>query len=283
MKMTWQRLAEQSSVLASKLPPNVCGILGLARKGMVPATIIAEQLHLPLGEVGMYANGGGFFVGGGRRGPLYTEGDTIVIIDDGTSPSAQSLNAAAKLLRQRFPGQKFATAAVWVPAGWTAGVDFWCEQFDGPETFFQQSEFPNTPEAHETLYDFDGMLCVDPPKGETDDVDYWTAVFDQCQPLYLPRRFKALGIVSARLEKYRPVCEAWLARWGVVYESLILNPSADCNARGDGVAIASWKAGIFANTERAKTFVESDAWQAGEIRRISGKPVFCIETWEHLG
>jgi hypothetical protein len=284
MKMTFAEMTRLSCELAEKLPPGVAGVIGIPRKGMLPATILAERMHLQLGDVDSYCRGG--FLAGGKRRPFYSEdrdgGGPIVVVDDGVSPGAPSMNVALKRLRGPFPGQVFLSAAVWIPAGFPAPVDYWAARYE-TEAQFQEAEFLNTHNVESYAVDFDGVLCVDPPPGETDDEARWTRIFNECRPLYLPRLKPVGAIISARMEKYRDVCETWLHRWGCRYRELILSPARSVAERESApVRYGRWKGEIFAGRRDLRQFIESGLDQAREIRRVSRKPVFCTATWEAM-
>src|SRR5690606_15848185 len=83
-------------------------------------------------------------------------------------------------------------------------------------------------------------------------------------------------LVTSRLEKYRPECEAWLARHGIEYRALIMLDMPDAEARRRANIHARHKAEAYRRTD-AWLFIESAAHQAAEIANLSGRPVFCTD------
>ena len=281
--LSYHHLVDDTMKLARKLPADLCAIAGVPRKGMLPATILAERLHLPLLSATEYLTNNGQLsrwdpIGEhgpafGHRYPLSAgKGNTILLVDDSVGSEAVSLRTAAQRMRD-VGSHTILTAAVWVPEPIPVGVDFWGETFSQSE--FQEPEFLNTFSAEHYATDLDGVLCEDPPDGETDEEARWRKIFDSAVPMYLPR-FKAVAaIVTSRLEKYRGVTEAWLARWGVKYRQLIMHPAANCRERGSHADIARWKASQVIAV-RCNVYIESNPAEAIAIQRlIPGRPVYC--------
>jgi uncharacterized HAD superfamily protein len=275
--LTWEQLVRDTLTLAGKLPADTAGIIGIARKGMVPAAILAERLHVPLGELGTFIRGPGFFEPGKRK-PLHTPlGGPFVVVDDSVRPGAPSLRKAMERIRKAFPAETFYSAVPWIPAGFDpVPVDFFGRQVQLND--FQEMEFLNTFSAVNYAIDMDGVLCEDPPAPETDDEELWTNIFAAARPLYLPRLVPVGAIISARMEKYRTVTEAWLTRYGVKYRELILSPARTVAEReGALVRYGGWK-GLLFRDRPERVFIESDPHQAAEIAALSGKPCFCTAT-----
>ena len=90
----------------------------------------------------------------------------------------------------------------------------------------------------------------------------------------MPRR-RLRTIVTARLERYRPETEAWLARAGIAYDRLVMLDLATDAERRRTRPQGRFKAAVFAADAGAALFVESESWQAREIARAAGgKAVF---------
>ncbi len=60
--------------------------------------------------------------------------------------------------------------------------------------------------------DFDGILCQDCQPWQDDDGDNYVQWMKTATPLYVPRRTEVPLIVTARLNKYRAITQAWLDR-----------------------------------------------------------------------
>jgi hypothetical protein len=72
------------------------------------------------------------------------------------------------------------------------------------------------------------------------------------------------AIITARIEKYRPQTEAWLARHKIRFAELWMRPNYGTN-------VAPWKAQIYRRiSNRVSTFVESEYWLAKEVSDRTG-------------
>jgi orotate phosphoribosyltransferase len=286
--MTWNihRLTTNADLiaraleLAGKLPADTTGIIGIARTGMVPAALIAAHLHLPLGEVETFIRSGGLWLGHGVRYP-YGEpaAGPLAIIDDGVSVRGTAMRTARNRLRLAFPGRQFVTAACFVPNRNT-WIDYWAESVEERDCRLQW-QLLNNDLVGQYMVDFDGVLCHDPPHGETDDEARWTAIFRDARPLYLPRWKPVGAIVTCRLEKYRDISQQWLRRQRAQYAQLIMCPAGSVAQReAMRRKYGQWKGQIYRDAAEMQLFVESCPYQAAEIRRASGKPVLCAASGE---
>ena len=272
--ITYQMLVDHSLMLASKLPPNIAGVIGISRKGMIPASIIASRLHLPLAEVETFL--AGKTLGHGKRVPLYSvEGGPWVIVDDGTSQSSASMLYTKDRLQEAFPDKQFLTAAVYVADKDHVNVDYYTGLCD--PRCIQEPEFLNMFSNPAFAVDFDGVISVDPTQGETDDEELWTNIFRNAKPLYLPRLSPVGAIITSRMEKYRAVSEEWLRTWGCQYNQLVMCPATSVRERESmPVNYGLWKGQLFKESDLS-VFVESRLCEALQIFQISGKPVICTE------
>ncbi|MFP4228273.1 MAG: hypothetical protein ACLFTE_05525 [Salinivenus sp.] len=127
--------------------------------------------------------------------------------------------------------------------------------------------------------DMDGVLCRDPKPHEDDDGPMYEQFLRKAEPYLLPTK-KIARIVTSRLEKYRAPTEAWLQRHGVQYEELIMMDSPSAAERDAAGRHGIYKAEVYRSNKRYQLFIESEAEQARQIARWSGKPVFCTETMQ---
>lgn len=128
------------------------------------------------------------------------------------------------------------------------------------------------------MVDLDGVLCEDWGKKDCGaHLPGYLNHIENARPLYVPA-FKVGAIVTARLEKYRPQTEAWLARHGIEYSRLEMFPSDDEQER-ERYGHARYKAEIY-RTSKFECFVESSLKQSREIARTTERPVLSIEGLE---
>lgn len=243
-------------------------VVGIPRSGMIPATMIATHLQLPLADCTGYARG----IIHGRSGIPAPGGSRVLLVDD----SCNKGRAMARAERLLGSAAKVTRLAVFGPYQVEASsvVDISFADCHGPRAFSWNMQ------KHIRLprwgFDFDGVLCRDPTKDENDDGPRYMKFIEQAEALFVPQR--PIGhIVTGRLEKYRSHTEEWLRRRGIQWSSLTMMPYATKAERMRVGGRGQWKA-----TEVKKLgvefFLESSPSQADIITREVGIPVWCTET-----
>ena len=277
---TWisaARLAEDSVILASKIPPNVDCIVAISRSGFVPATIIASILHKPLWMVsGRYATDvihcpSGWRIGSDNPNDEYPEPSTVVIVDDSTG-CGNSLGVAINAVKRKWRNAIVKTAVVYATPSMVKRVAYAVASYSPPH-YYEWNLFNgihSDPAYGAIATDLEGILCEEPPQGMSADSPVYLQFVRDAAPLQRPTRRPVSMIVCERPEKYRQETEEWLRRVGICYEKLLLKTIQ----QNDPESIAKWKANLYASSNCA-LFVESNPIQAPIIRRISKKPVLC--------
>lgn len=241
-------------------------IVGIPRSGMIPATLLATHLQMPLADVeGFCANRVN------KRFHTKVEAKRILLVDD-TVNKGRAMQWAVDYIKARRPDAKITRFAVWHSKSTEPGmVDITFGLCPSPRVFaWNISKHVRLPNWG---FDFDGVLCRDPTNEENDDGPRYEHFLSNVEPLFLPTR--PIGhIITGRLEKYRTLTEKWLSDKGVVYESLTMMPYADKKermARGDR---GGWKAKE-ALKRGVEMFVESSDKQARIIAKEANIPVWC--------
>lgn len=267
--ITTARLARDSVSLASRFP-DADGVIGVARSGIIPASIIAAQLHRPLWSVsrdrGVRPLGHGNRMIGFRSGP-----QRLVLVDD-TAFSGAAMRAALKACRDYFPAASIATAVVYSRPNCRASIDHAHAIYPGPH-WLEWNLF-NGPNARIAVFDLDGVICRDPNAAEDDDGPRYLDFIRGADPLNLPRREPVQLIVTARAEQYRRETESWLTRHGVRWHGLVMRGFDRPTPANWVREIAEFKAREFL-ASGAKVFVESCPVLAREIARIALGRVLC--------
>lgn len=272
------RLAEDTLKLIPKLPPDVSHVVGVARSGLAPATLLAMMLHLPITILrhhqGDYVAGGnGWRLNGHRK----TDG-TILVVDD-TTMTGNSLKRTKHVLRD-MPGDKL-FAAVYVNPSAVAKPDVWAHDLPWPHLL--EWNLFNSVLLDSFAIDFDGILCHDCPPADDDDGVRYLKWMENVLPLYLIRKSPIKLIITSRLDKYRPQTMAWLERWGIRVKELRMGPWRSLAERR-AIDVAAWKANElkeFLNRRsgiRPRFYIESDSRQAKRIAEITGQLVVCPAT-----
>lgn len=171
-----------------------------------------------------------------------------------------------------------------VPDGWNLAAVF-ATDADGArfdmvfETVPRRPVFPWNFLDHDGLdrccFDIDGVLCENPTPWQNDDGLRYRAFLESARPLHRPRG--EIGwLVTSRLEKYRPLTEAWMAKNGISYRELRMIDLPTKEARLRARCHASFKAECYRQTD-AELFIESDLQQAQEIARLTRRRVLCVD------
>jgi hypothetical protein len=245
--ITNAKLAEDSVKLASMLPGDVDAIVAVPRSGMIPASIIACMLHLPLLTI---VDGKVVTCGSGHRlcDPNQS-GQRMAFIDDTLAGGS----AYRKLVDTGNLTYPHLFAVVY------SSVD------NGDHLFVKHVPFPHLLEWNlfnscylpSVATDMDGVLCHNPPHGST--------------PLYLPRKQPIKAVITARQATLRVETLKWLERQSIQYERLYMWPSK--SHAEDQLELAAWKASMVREA-KAEWYIESEPGLA-DLIRSHGIRVLC--------
>lgn len=279
MYFEYRSIADLNRILLERLslvPRDIDLIVGIPRSGMLPANLIALYLNKPFTDIDSFLEGKIYASGERGRSVAAAMYKNILIVDD----SVFSGNALAESKRKTAPvADKYTIryAVMYATTDTKDEVDFYFEIIDGLR-FFQWNLFHHRYILENCCCDIDGVLCVDPPVD--DDGDGYLEYIRQAVPLYVPT-VKIGTLVSCRLEKYRQPTVEWLEKHHIRYDRLVLLDLPDKKARQRWNRHAGYKAEVYARSG-AFLFIESSLAQAQEIKRLSGKEVFCIENFSLL-
>lgn len=258
------QLVADTIVLAGKLPANVIGVAGIPRSGMLPAAIIATQLHLPLWQI--TEEGQLVRLGHGSRGRALGfagTGGPIAVIDDTVYGGA-----AMRKVRAAVNGLSAVFCAVYVRPEAKSAVDLFGRLLSSPHLLEWNiaNNGPFAGFAADRSYgsgiacDFDGIFCHDEESGGPIGSQYM-----------VPRTHSCRLIVTGRRERDRAVTESWLRANRAKWERLEMLPD---DADGSLEGIAEHKAKHYA-ASGCGFFLESEPAQAELIAKAARKPVIC--------
>lgn len=277
--MNFRSIANLNQVVVAALPRvprDFDLVVGIPRSGLLAANMLALHLNLPLTDMRGLIQQRLLQSGrrmGDARADFFDRIRKVLVVDDSVNSGTAMRRARAELDAAGLP-YELVYAACYVTHESQDLVDLWLEIVPTPRVF--EWNVMHQDLLGESCVDIDGVLCRDPSVEENDDGPRYREFLSKVEPLFLPT-VKVGALVSARLEKYRPETEAWLARHGVEYDELILLDLPDARARRERACHGSHKADAY-RTRDALLFVESDARQAAEIARLASRPVLCIGT-----
>lgn len=243
---------------------------------MLVANILALKVNLPLGDLDGFLQGR-LLAMGRRFGDQSSEEflktrRRVLIIDDSISSGA-AMRIARKQIEECAPQHDLTIAAVYVTPESREQCDHYAQVIPNPRRF--EWNILSSPQIQYYQFDLDGVLCIDPTYEENDDGPKYVEFIRNAKPLFIPTH-KIGAIVTSRLERFRAETEAWLEQHGVEYgELLMLNlPTKEERIRTQ--AAPKFKAKTYKQSG-SDLFIESDATQAVEIARLSGKFVYAVD------
>jgi orotate phosphoribosyltransferase len=271
---TYAQLADDVRALVAKLPRDIVGVLGVARSGLIPATMVAEILHVPLGEASLFAQTGLFFPSGERLGGKHPTGGRLLVLDDSAYQGATLRRVWGAVSQSPFyKDYQWLWGAVYRHPDYPRTVDVFAREIPS-QRYFQWNLMQHADMAN-WMMDIDGVLCFDGTVLDDDGPRYRRSLVDAI-PLHLPRR-QVHTLISMRLERWRPETEAWLEQHGVCYQRLILAPYPTAQKRRRECKYGEWKGQHYKDSP-CTLFIESSIDQAPEIAKVSNKPVICLDT-----
>ena len=272
--ITTTQLTEDAMRLVPILKAKgVDAVVGIARSGLLPASIVAVAMHVPMYSVGMsevVPCGGGWRTSGQESRPP----TKIAIIDD-TVFRGVAMKRSLAVVSETFPDAKVITSAVYCESRMCRRIDACVVNLPRPHHL--EWNFFNSIFVHNAAFDMDGILCEDIDPQDDDDGERYDMALRNARPKYLVRREPIPAIVTARLERWRPQTEEWLRCHGIMYHQLIMGHWNNLTERYQPGEISRFKAEHYKRL-KLKLFVESCPIQAKEIRELSGKPVLCPQS-----
>lgn len=261
-----------------KLPHDIDLVVGIPRSGMLPANLIALFLNKPFTDIDSFIEGRVY--ASGERGAFIENGQTkkVLIMDDSLRTGNALEKAKGKLKNITETNSYLLIFGVVYATSKSCGnVDFFCENIDSPR-LFQWNLFHNDHFTTNACFDIDGVLCPNPPVD--DDGIQYVSYIENAPILYKPS-VEVDTLVSCRLEKYRNITEKWLKNNDIRYRRLIMLDMPNKEARQKWGKHGEFKGNIYKESKNV-LFVESSYYEALSIAKVSGKPVFCIETFSMI-
>ena len=249
------------------------GVLGIPRSGVLPASMIAMWLNLPLYSLDSsgkpFVLSGVSSFGGGRMDDFISNNGRLLVVDDTIYSGTAMKDIKNKILQDAF------YCCVYFRNKSKFKPDFFGKELSPPHLL--EWNLFNSTYIQDALLDFDGILSPNVPHDICLDEEKYIEYITNVKPL--PHRMpkgKCKGIVTARLEKYREVTEQWLDKHKIEYGFLKMFPTEREQERDKNHTeeAATFKSDIFISSD-ASFFIESEIAEAAIIRRRSGKFVVC--------
>ena len=253
------------------MPHDVDFVVGIPRSGMLPASLIALYLNKPLTDIDAFVDGRLYGCGLRLRNKENASLKKVLIVDDSVNSGFAIQEAKEKFSVFKDKYELLYLAPIVTEEG-TKKVDIWFEILDYPRIF--EWNLFHHPLLETACMDIDGVLNKDPEID--DDGPLYMDFLNTATPLFIPT--VTIGtLISCRLEKYRAQTEAWLKKYNIKYNQLVLLNLPDKATRVKWNKHGEWKADFY-KKHKSCLFIESSISQAQKIADISQKPVFCLET-----
>ena len=264
-----------------RLPRDLDLIVGIPRSGLLAANLIALHLNLPMTDLKGFIESrrpeGGMRLKSLESAAGRKSAGVVLLVDDSVH-SGRAILSARQRIADAGLGRRVISAGVFVDPNAVSKVDFYFDTCPMPRIF--EWNLMHHPLLEQACVDIDGVLCRDPLEEENDDGAKYEKFLITAEPFLIPS--VTIGVlVTCRLEKYRQLTEAWLAKNGVSYQKLVMMDYPDKAARIAAANYAGYKASVYRETG-TMLFIESSSEQAGAIAQMAGRDVFCIETREML-
>lgn len=255
-----------------KIPHDIDIIVGIPRSGLLFANVLALYMHKPLTDLDSFMDGR--IYSAGERGKSFnlSKIKKVLVVDD-TVSSGNALRKAKQKLSHIKEDFEFSFACAYISEESKHMVDYYIEILPLPRAF--EWNLFNHEIINESCFDIDGVLCLDPPVD--DDGTLYKSYISNAIPFIIPKT-EINTIVTCRLEKYRPETENWLKSKGIRYKNLVMLPFKNKEERLKWGKHAEYKAEVYAKSG-CVLFVESSLAQAKIISDLTGKLVFCTETF----
>ncbi len=257
-----------------RIPHDIDLVVGIPRSGMLPANLIALYLNTRLSDIDSFV-GGRIYSNGLSRGGYVRKGEIkkVLVVDDSIGSGVSMNDAKKKLEVCRDGNYDFIFCAPIATTGGSKMVDLYFTIIDG-DRLFEWNIFHHSILSIACM-DIDGVLCVDPLLD--DDGEVYQSFLQTANPLFVPT-CKINTLISCRLEKYRNQTEKWLSDNHVDYDKLVMLDFPDKATRVAWGKHGEYKGKYYAQRQDCSLFIESSYAQAVEIAKISGKPVYCVES-----
>ena len=254
-------------------------IIGIPRSGMIPALMIALYLNVDCCSFPELLANNKIEKCGSRtiinRVDYPQSAKKILIIEDSYGKGERLLELVATLpedVRAKSIIAAIYSATKELPTN--SVIDFFFEYIPKPR-FFEWNIYHHNL-VRNSIFDIDGVLCFDPTEEENDDGEAYLSFLLNARPKFIPT-LPIHTLVTSRLEKYRKQTEEWLKQHKIIYSHLYMIDLPSKEERKRLNIYAAHKAEVYRNNELV-LFFESNKKQSEDIFKLTGKPVFCVES-----
>lgn len=265
----------------SQIDERIKGIIGIPRSGLIPASILATNMHLPLFSIDKEGKLIQLQTGGRAENLSITDGKWLLV--DDTCVSGTAIKKAAEKLG--LSRDEYVSLAIYCDN--LKSVDFGAFLYYAPH--FLEWCFVNTFYAKHAYFDLDGIICEDwiDPKGEYTEFGNPDRIkfLYNAKPIYLPRKFP-IKIITARPIAFAAITMQWLQKMQIKVEEIYFWEEHPDERWKHPLTVAEWKADILSRIKKRRHvnfYIESNPSQALAIMQLAALPVICPMAEEVFG
>jgi adenine/guanine phosphoribosyltransferase-like PRPP-binding protein len=248
-----------------RLPSDFDLVIGIPRKGLFIANIIALRFGLPLATPEQYLQYSRAYYG--YHIPTKTVNyQKILIVEDNVKIGHQARELRNQI-QALHPEIDVRIAAMYVHPEAKQFVDYHFKQSKN-EVFAW--DLPTIMNHTKTITDLDGILCEECPVPEEKPKVYGSWI-RHAKPRLVPL-YPLMAIVTGRSEKYRKATEEWLLKNGIEYKQLIMYPDVPKTQQ----RVIQFKAEQIKRLDPYWVW-ESNVTDALGIFKITRIPVLCFQ------
>lgn len=267
---TTEMLIIESEKMIEKLPP-LQGVIGCPRSGMIPASVIACALSIPLYSIhdgSMIKLHSQSKYGGGRMSKFQSNGGKFLVIDDTVFNGSQMRDIQLQF-KEKYSND-FLYGCVFCRPDSRNYVDIYHKLLTPPHVLEWNFDADISING---IFDMDGVLCQEVPIEIDNDPIRYEEYIKSIPPIkkFIPTLYECRAICTGRLEKYRSITEEWLHRHGVKYKELIMfsGTKEERDSHHDEI-VGNYKAESFKKNGKANYFIESSDQQSRIISNRLG-------------
>ena len=248
--------------------PNIYDvIIGVPRSGLMYANILACKLGRPLSTPDNFLRGEIWF---SHDAPMPQEIKKVLVVEDSVGMGKQ-IGSAAKRIEAAYPNVKVEKASLFVVPQSKGIVDYAFAVKQEPN-IFEWNILTATWSWGDVVSSLEGVLCFRCPTHIQNDPEKYLKYVSKAEPLLIPT-YPLKAIVTMRPESIRDLTEAWLKRYNIKYESLVMRPDELSKTFENSVMIKS----DVARLVKPFWFWEQNRAEAEEVYKRSNVPVLCTE------
>lgn len=283
--ITYNNLIEDIKNNLWKIPRDIDGIIAIERSGIVPAMVISQYVNIPMALFNTFLshsseNINELFEPHGEKLMNKPKNTKKYLIIDDTVCSGKQMKEKIDTIKAIHPEFTYVSCVMYLDAFGGNRIyipDIYLDIHNDNYVLYEWSLFRDGIN-NLTLYDFDGVLCYDPPS-DTNILEYEKYLKNPKPKFNIITANKyfdfPINICSYRIKKYYQETVDFLIKYGYKPGQIFLFNAETIEERNK-IPSYIYKAHVYQNSN-FRLFVESNDYEALMINQITKRPVLSIE------